>query len=106
MELRSDQQVDSINGETGMVDEGCKSKPLILVPQRPVQAFDLMSQLLKALTIATVITGIVGAVAGVFGMNFDTPIPHTGMNGFLLVTGGMLFASVALVAVALWRRWL
>ena len=64
------------------------------------------NQLLKALTIATVITGIVGAVAGIFGMNFDTPIPHTGMNGFLLVTGGMLFASVALVAVALWRRWL
>ena len=64
------------------------------------------NKLLKALTIATVITGIVGAVAGVFGMNFDTFIPHTGMNGFLIVTGAMLFASVALVAVAIWRRWL
>ena len=64
------------------------------------------NQLLKALTIATVITGIVGAVAGVFGMNFDTFIPKTGMAGFLFVTGAMLFSSVALVAVAIWRRWL
>lgn len=64
------------------------------------------NQLLKALTIATVITGIVGAVAGVFGMNFDTFIPHTGMNGFLIVTGGMLFASAVLVAIAVWRRWI
>ena len=64
------------------------------------------NQLLKALTIATVITGIVGAVAGIFGMNFDTPIPHTGLTGFLLVTGAMLVSSVALVAVAIWRRWL
>ena len=64
------------------------------------------NQLLKALTIVTVITGIVGAVAGVFGMNFDTSIPHTGMNGFLVVTGTMLITSVALVAVAIWRRWI
>ena len=64
------------------------------------------NQLLKALTIATVVTGIVGAVAGIFGMNFDTPIAHTGLNGFLLVTGAMLFASVVLLAVAVWRRWI
>ena len=64
------------------------------------------NQLIKALTIATVITGIIGAVAGIFGMNFDTPLPHTGMHGFLIVTGTMLFASVALVVIALWRRWL
>ena len=64
------------------------------------------NQLLKALTIATVITGIVGAVAGVFGMNFDTALPHTGLTGFLFVTGAMLFSSLALVAVAMWRRWL
>lgn len=64
------------------------------------------NQLIKALTVATVITGIVGAVAGIFGMNFDTPIPHTGLEGFLIVTGAMLFASVAVVAVAFWRRWL
>lgn len=64
------------------------------------------NQLIKALTIATVVTGIIGAVAGLFGMNFDTWIPHTGMTGFVVVTGSMIVASVALIAVAIWRRWL
>ena len=63
------------------------------------------NQLVKVLTIATVITGVIGAVAGVFGMNFDTPIAHSGISGFLLVTGAMIAVSVGIVAVAIWRRW-
>lgn len=63
------------------------------------------NQLLKVLTIATVITGVVGAVAGVFGMNFNTPIPNSGLDGFLMVTGAMIAASVGIVALAIWRRW-
>lgn len=61
--------------------------------------------LLKALTIITVITGLVGAVAGIFGMNFDTPIPHSGLFGFLIVDAAMFVASAAIIALALWRRW-
>lgn len=64
------------------------------------------NQLLKVLTIATVITGVVGAVAGVFGMNFDTPLSHSGLQGFLVVTGVMLAASLAIVVIAFWRRWI
>ena len=64
------------------------------------------NQLVKALTIATVITGIVGAVAGIFGMNFDTPVTHSGLTGFLVVTAAMLVTSIAIVAIALWKRWL
>ena len=63
------------------------------------------NQLVKVLTIATVITGVIGAVAGVFGMNFDTPVAHTGFHGFLLVTGAMIAVSVGIVILALWRRW-
>jgi len=63
------------------------------------------NQLLKVLTIATVITGVIGAVAGVFGMNFETPIAHSGLAGFLAVTGAMVVVSIAIVAVAIWRRW-
>ena len=63
------------------------------------------NQLIKVLTIATVVTGIIGAVAGIFGMNFDTPIPHSGLDGFLLVTGAMMAVSGAIVALAIWRRW-
>ena len=63
------------------------------------------NQLVKVLTIATVITGVIGAVAGVFGMNFDTPFAHSGLQGFLLVTGAMVAASVGIILLALWRRW-
>ncbi|MBW0006907.1 MAG: hypothetical protein JO335_04245 [Sphingomonas sp.] len=64
------------------------------------------NQLVKVLTIATVITGVIGAVAGVFGMNFNTPFANTGLAGFLLVTGGMILVSVGIVALAFWRRWI
>lgn len=64
------------------------------------------NQLLKMLTIVTVITGIVGAVAGVFGMNFDTPVSHSGLHGFLIVTAAMLAASLTIVLIAFWRRWI
>ena len=63
------------------------------------------NQLVKVLTIATVITGVIGAVAGIFGMNFDTPVAHSGLPGFLLVTGAMIFVSVGIIAAAIWRRW-
>ena len=63
------------------------------------------NQLVKVLTVATVITGIIGAVAGVFGMNFDTPVAHSGLPGFLVVTGAMILVSVSIVGLALWRRW-
>lgn len=63
------------------------------------------NQLVKVLTIATVITGVIGAVAGVFGMNFDTPVAHSGLEGFLLVTGAMVAVSGVIVAVAVWKRW-
>ncbi len=63
------------------------------------------NQLIKVLTIATVITGIIGAVAGIFGMNFDTPIAHSGLEGFLIITGLMVASAAGIVAFALWRRW-
>lgn len=63
------------------------------------------NQLVKVLTIATVITGIVGAVAGIFGMNFDTPFAHSGLQGFLVVAGLMIALSLTIVGLAFWRRW-
>lgn len=63
------------------------------------------NQLIKVLTIATVITGVIGAVAGVFGMNFNTPIPQSGLTGFVSVTTAMIAVSFGIVIVAIWRRW-
>lgn len=63
------------------------------------------NQLVKVLTIATVITGIMGAVAGIFGMNFDTPVAHSGLHGFLIVTGLMIAVAAGITILAFWRRW-
>lgn len=63
------------------------------------------NRLVKALTIVTVITGVVGATAGIFGMNFDTPFFHSGISGFSYVTGVMIGASVAIVLIAIWGKW-
>ena len=79
-----------------------------------VNSFDLYdtrvsqdtNQLIKALTIVTVVTGIVGAVAAVFGMNFDIPIEHTGTRGFWLAIDGMAASALAVLGLAVWRRWI
>jgi Mg2+ and Co2+ transporter CorA len=63
------------------------------------------NQLVKALTIATVVTGVIGCAAGVFGMNFDTPFFHSGIFGFAIVTAAMVMASIIIISVAIWRRW-
>ncbi len=63
------------------------------------------NQLVKILTIATVVTGIIGAVAGIFGMNFDTPFAHTGVSGFITVTAAMAVSAIAFIGLAVWRKW-
>jgi magnesium transporter len=86
---------------------------IVRVRETIIGSFDLYTtrvaqdtnQLVKALTVATVITGIVGCAAGVFGMNFDTPFFHSGIAGFGVVTASMLIVSAVIIAVAIWRRW-
>lgn len=64
------------------------------------------NQLIKTLTILTVLIGAMSAVAGIFGMNFDTPYSHTGLTGFFAVVGGTLTLSVAVLIFAHWKEWL
>jgi magnesium transporter len=63
------------------------------------------NHLLEALTIVTVVTGVVGAIGGIFGMNFETPFPHTGLDGFIVVVAGSVFLSLAVVGWVLQRKW-
>ena len=64
------------------------------------------NQLVKMLTLVTVVIGLAGAIAGIFGMNFETPIPKTGLTGFYFAVGSMVFLSVIAFALAVWRKWL
>ena len=64
------------------------------------------NDLVRGLTVVTVIIGIAGAIAGVFGMNFETPFAKTGEVGFLAVTSLMIVIAVFIVVVAKRRKWM
>lgn len=64
------------------------------------------NELLKALTITTVIIGSVGAIAGVFGMNFETPYSESGSMGFYVTVGAMAMLALSIWKLAVWRNWL
>ena len=64
------------------------------------------NDLVKVLTFVTVIIGFAAAVAGIFGMNFQTSFMDTGEHGFHLVVGTMAAASVGAAVLARRRGWI
>ena len=62
--------------------------------------------LVRRLTFLSVMLGIVGAVAGIFGMNFDTRIAHMGEAGFWAVLAAVACFLASLTLLAGWRKWL
>ena len=64
------------------------------------------NKLVKALTLVTVVVGMVSAMAGILGMNFDTPIPKTGLLGFSTSVVFMVLMALAVVILAWYRKWL
>lgn len=64
------------------------------------------NQLVKMLTLITVIIGLSSAIGGIFGMNFDTPLAKTGMVGFLAAVASMLLLAAGVFGFAHWRKWL
>ncbi len=64
------------------------------------------NELVKVLTFLTAVVGICAAVAGLFGMNFETDFFKTGDAGFYVTIGSMLLAVVVAALVARWRNWL
>lgn len=64
------------------------------------------NDLVKALTFLTVVIGLCAAVAGIFGMNFETDAFKAGDAGFYVT---IAILTVALILAALyvrWQRWL
>jgi magnesium transporter len=62
--------------------------------------------LIRRLTFVSVMLGVVGAAAGIFGMNFETPYTSTGLTGFWIVVGTLLAFIFASAAVSRWRGWI
>jgi Mg2+ and Co2+ transporter CorA len=77
-------------------------------------AFELLSMraaqktndTMRVLTFVTVLLGSLALFAGVMGMNFELDFFKTGQQGFFIVTGVMVAATVVSIVVALWRKWI
>jgi Mg2+ and Co2+ transporter CorA len=61
---------------------------------------------MKVLTLVTLVVGLMGVIAGTMGMNFTTGFFESGTPGFVSTIAGMFLLTVAVMAVARWRRWL
>ena len=64
------------------------------------------NELVKVLTFMTVILGASAAIAGVFGMNFETGFFKTGDAGFYVTIGLLVGFAVVATIYARHRRWL
>jgi magnesium transporter len=64
------------------------------------------NELVKVLTYLTAVIGFCAAVAGVFGMNFETGFFKSGDFGFYFTIGALLAIIIVSAIVARWQRWL
>ena len=63
------------------------------------------NEVMKVLTLASVILLPSAVIAGVMGMNFKVAL-FDDANNFFLVIGAMLILAAGTLAIARWRRWL
>lgn len=64
------------------------------------------NDLVKVLTFLTAIVGFCAAIAGLMGMNFKLAFFDTGLIGFAIVTGSLVFVALISVAYARYRQWI
>ena len=77
-------------------------------------SFDLFSTrvaettnvLIRRLTFISLMLGAIGAVAGIFGMNFQTPYTMSGVRGFWIVLGALFFLVAISAAISRLRKWI
>lgn len=67
---------------------------------------DKTNVLIRRFTFVSVTLGVVGAVAGVFGMNFETPYTKSGIMGFWFVLVALFIFMIIFALVSLWRKWI
>lgn len=63
------------------------------------------NELVKVLTFLTAVIGFCAAIAGIFGMNFETGFFATGDAGFYTTIVSLILIIVSLTVFARWRGW-
>ncbi|NJM54045.1 MAG: hypothetical protein HC846_12085 [Blastocatellia bacterium] len=64
------------------------------------------NDLVKRLTFVTIILGVLGVIAGIFGMNLEAKELFEAEGGFWLSLGGMILIAVALTLLAKFKKWI
>lgn len=64
------------------------------------------NDVVRVLTVATVMALPATITAGFLGMNVIVPVPDDDPTSFWLIVGVIVLFEVALVAIAKWRRWI
>lgn len=63
-----------------------------------------LNHTMQRLTFITLMVGALGAIAGIWGMNFEIEYFKAGKTGFWLPIGSMAFAAGGLTAFAWFKR--
>ncbi len=66
----------------------------------------MMNVFIQRLTFITLLVGALGAVAGVWGMNFEVEYFKSAEYGFWLTIGGMTLVALSLTVLAKFKRWI
>lgn len=66
----------------------------------------MMNKFIQRLTFITLIVGALGAIAGIWGMNFEVEYFKSAEFGFWLAIGGMGLIVVSLTILAKYKRWI
>ena len=97
-ERRFERAVDSVDHARDLVNGSFQ-----LFTSRTAES---TNDLVRRLTFITMLLGAVGAVAGIFGMNFEVPFFQSGGLGFWSVIGVLILFTIAAMAVARMRNWI
>lgn len=86
--------------------ESSRDTVLSLFDLYATRAAHKMNNFIKRLTFITLLVGLLGALAGIWGMNFEVDYFKSGEHGFWLTIGSMAALTLILTVVAKIFKWL
>jgi magnesium/cobalt transport protein CorA len=86
--------------------ESSRDTVLSLFELYATKSAQLMNKFIQRLTFITLLVGGLGAVAGIWGMNFEVGYFKAAEYGFWLTIGSMVLLSIILTIVAKFKKWI
>lgn len=86
--------------------ESSRDTILSLFDLYATKSAQITNSLVQRLTFITLITGLLGVVAGILGMNFEADFIFKAEFGFFIAIGGMILVALSLTIFARTKRWI